>query len=308
MAGRFARRIGSDAGNGGTGSDAGRIRDTDDANGIRAGRHAPVIRCRDLAVGHGGDPVLTDVSFDVRPGETLALVGRSGSGKTTLLKTLAGTLDPLAGEGTVLGTTLPSPPPAGEVGYVPQGLGLVEHATVERNVLHGTLSDLGPVRSILGRFPSETRERAHEALETVELGGTADRRVASLSGGQRRRVAIARALVQAPRVLLADEILSELDGETAEAIVDALRTLQAETGAAVVIVEHDLAVATALADRVGHIENGALRETAGGRSDNRVDERGERVERDEPDERDRLQSSHGRDEDQRDSPTGGDPS
>lgn len=213
-------------------------------------RSSPPIRCRGLSVGYDEEPVLEDLSFTVGKGSTLALVGRSGCGKTTLLKTLAGILNPLGGEATVLTTSLPQSPPPGELGYIPQSLGLVMHETVLTNVLHGRLSDLGRMRSLLGRFPTDAKTEAREAIERVGLDGYEQSRVKELSGGQRRRVAIARAFVQEPRVLLADEMLSELDGETAQSIVDCLVTLQQETGMSVVIVEHNLDVAKDLSDTV----------------------------------------------------------
>ncbi|WP_049891873.1 phosphonate ABC transporter ATP-binding protein [Natronococcus amylolyticus] len=221
-------------------------------------RSSPPIRCRGLSVGYNEDPVLENLSFTVGNGSTVALVGRSGCGKTTLLKTLAGILDPLDGEATVLSTSLPQSPSPGELGYIPQSLGLVMHETVLTNVLHGRLSDLGRMRSLLGRFPADAKTDAREALERVGLDGYEQSRVKELSGGQRRRVAIARAFVQEPRVLLADEMLSELDGETAQSIVDCLITLQQETGMSVVIVEHNLEMAKDISDTVLRLGAGGI--------------------------------------------------
>ena len=221
---------------------------------------SPPIRCHNLSVGYGGTPVLKDLSFTVGEGSTLALVGRSGCGKTTLLKTLAGILDPLDGDATALGATLPQAPPDGTLGYIPQSLGLVMHGTVLRNVLHGTLADLGRFRSLLGRFPPEAEQAARTAIEEVGLAGMAHRRVKELSGGQRRRVAIARAFVQRPQVLLADEMLSELDDETAHSIVECLGTLQAESEMAVVVVEHDLDMAEEISDQLLRLADGSIQE------------------------------------------------
>lgn len=218
----------------------------------------PPIRCRDLSVGYGGDPVLEDLTFSVADGTTVALVGRSGCGKTTLLRTLAGILPPLDGTVTVLGTHLPESPPAGELGYVPQGLGLVTHETVIRNVLHGRLSDLGRLRSLIGRFPDDATADARAAIERVGLGGTEHSRVHELSGGQRRRVAIARAFVREPRLLLADEMLSELDPETTRSIVNCLHALQAEVGTTIVMVEHNHDVARDIADTILSVGDGRI--------------------------------------------------
>lgn len=219
---------------------------------------SPPIRCHGLSVGYNGEPILEDLSFTVEGGSTLGIVGRSGCGKTTLLKTLAGVLEPLKGEATVMGTSLPRSPPSGELGYIPQGLGLVMHGTVLRNVLHGALSDLGRLRSLLGRFPQHAEREARAAIEMVGLAGTEQRRITELSGGQRRRVAIARAFVQEPRVLLADEILSQLDEETAASIVDCVHTLQEETGMTVVIVEHNIGVAHEISNQLLRLEAGGI--------------------------------------------------
>lgn len=197
----------------------------------------------------------------VPAGSTLALVGRSGCGKTTVLKTLAGIIPPLGGAASVLGRTLPAEPPAGAMGYIPQGLGLVPHETVLRNVLCGRLAELGTLRSLLGRFSEGDRRAAIRAIDRVGLEGKGNVRVTELSGGQRRRVAIARAFVQRPRVLLADEMLSELDHETAASIVRCLTVLQSETAMTVVVVEHDLDVAHEIADEVlGLVDTGDVRE------------------------------------------------
>lgn len=218
------------------------------------------IRCQDLAVGYNGTPVLEGLRFEVQPGDTVAIVGRSGCGKTTVLKTLAGILEPLGGEATVLGSRLPALPPAGELGYIPQSLGLVDHETALRNVLHGTLSGMGALRSLLGVFPSDTKREARKALQEVGLEGLEDKRVKQLSGGQKRRVAIARAIVQRPSVLLADEILSELDVETAQSVIDSLRVLQRDGDMTVLIVEHDLDVAWEISDTLIRLDSGGIKE------------------------------------------------
>ena len=218
----------------------------------------PPIACDGLAVGYDGTPVVDGVSFTVADGSTTAIVGPSGSGKTTLLRTLAGIVDPVGGRAVVLGATLPETPPDGEVGYIPQDLGLVPHRTAMTNVLHGTLAGLGPVMSLLGRFPADARAEATDALGKVGLDGMEHQRVRTLSGGQRRRVAIARALVQGPRLLLADEMLSELDEDTASAIVALVTDLQERTGMTLVFVEHDRRIAEQLADQLLRCDEGTI--------------------------------------------------
>ena len=223
---------------------------------------SPPIRCHGLTVGYDGVPVLEDVSFTINAGDTMALVGPSGSGKTTVLKTLAGILPPFQGEAIVLGHRLPATPPAGSVGYIPQRLGLVPHEPVQKNVLHGRLAELGRMRSFLGTFPAAAVEDAVTAIDQVGLSGLEHKRVKELSGGQQRRVAIARAFLQEPQVLLADEMLSELDQDTTESIVRCLTTLKAETGMTVVMVEHNLTVAHEIADVVLSVSEDGVVEAA----------------------------------------------
>lgn len=231
---------------------------------------SPPLYCNDLSVGYGGNPVLRNVSVSVDAGSTIALAGPSGCGKTTLLKTLAGILEPMSGEAVVVGTTLPATPPPGSLGYIPQNLGIVLHETVLRNVLHGTLTDLSGIRSVFGRFPERAKQDAVDAINRVGLAGTEHHRVSTLSGGQRRRVAIARAFVQQPTVLLADEILSELDEVTAQSVITCMQELQQETAMAVLLVEHNTDIAEEIADRLLFVDSDRHQQPVAHRSQARL--------------------------------------
>ena len=217
------------------------------------------IAAKGLTVGHSAEKVLLrDISFELRRGESLAFVGASGCGKTTLLKTLAGILPLLDGEASVLGTALPSRPPRGKVGYIPQNLGLVQNATVLENVLYGLAAELTTSRSISGVFPEEHLSRARAALAEVGLSHKADSSPRQLSGGEKRRVAIARAIVQRPEVLLADEMFSELDPKSAEEVLAALKRIQDGHGTAIVLVEHNLTMACGTADTIVGLRDGGI--------------------------------------------------
>lgn len=199
---------------------------------------------------------LTDVSFEVAPGEMVAVVGRSGSGKTTLLNLLGGLDRPDAGEVRVDGTDVTGLDDQGlsrlrreSVSYVFQTFGLVAALTAAENV--GI-----PLR--LRRMPADQREkRVDLLLRLVGLHGHSDQRPAELSGGQQQRVAIARALAGSPRLLIADEPTGQLDAETGLTVMALLRGLVESEGVTAIVSTHD-PVMMALADRVLTISDGRV--------------------------------------------------
>jgi ABC-type phosphate/phosphonate transport system ATPase subunit len=213
----------------------------------------------DLRLGYGrGADVVRGVDLELAAGETVAILGPSGGGKSTLLKAIAGLLPPRGGTLDVLGATWPERPAPGSVAYVPQRLGLVRHTSVLDNVLHGALHEATFLQSLFHRVPRVLRDRGLRAIEALGLAGKEHEPVYRLSGGQQRRVAVARALVQRPRLLLADEFLSELDPATVDAVVASVRSLQAETHMAILLVEHQLEEALRIADRVYRLKGGVL--------------------------------------------------
>jgi len=180
-----------------------------------------------LAAGYEGEPAISDVSFSLRPGERMALLGPNGGGKTTLLRALLGELRPLAGKLRV----------GARCATVPQ---------TERSQLDYPVSALDvAAMGALSRLPwwrrpgRREREAAMEALGRVDLGDLAGETFGKLSGGQRQRVLIARSLVQDAQILLLDEPFSGLDRPSSERLEELVEALAAE-GRAAVIATHDL--------------------------------------------------------------------
>ncbi len=201
-------------------------------------------------------PLATIPSLLIKKGEILAIAGPSGIGKSTLLKTIAGLVSPLQGSLEVCGATLPKRPHRGDLGYIPQKLGLIRHASVMHNVLIGSRASM--CRSMQIFTSKEAKESARNAIFEMGLEQKMWDPVKRLSGGQQRRVATARTLAQAPRLILADEFLSELDDETVSNVAGTVVRYARENEAAVILVEHDVSRARELADRLVVMDDGRL--------------------------------------------------
>jgi len=202
--------------------------------------------------------IFSDMNFDVRAGEALAIVGESGSGKSTLLH-LLGALDrPTAGKvwfGATDLNSLDDEAAAGfrnrELGYVWQFHYLLPEFSALENVAMPLL--------ISGTDRAEALKRAGQWLNEVGLADRAEHRPGELSGGEQQRVALARALIAQPKVLMADEPTGDLDGKTAEAVLALILRLHREHGLTSLLVTHNLDFA-ARCDRVLRIRDGRLEE------------------------------------------------
>lgn len=192
-----------------------------------------------------------DVSFEVGPGELLALVGASGSGKTTTLRMAAGYETPDSGTVTLGGKDITRVAPERRgFGMVFQHYALFPHMPVEDNVAFGL--------EARGVSKAERLTQARAALANVGLEGAGSRAIQSLSGGEQQRVALARALVIEPRALLLDEPLSNLDPTLRHAMRDDLRAMLHRVGVPALFVTHDQEDAFAVADRIALLKKGKL--------------------------------------------------
>ncbi|MGV7031011.1 ABC transporter ATP-binding protein [Methylobacterium symbioticum] len=199
-----------------------------------------------------GGRILDGVSFDLKEGEVVALLGRNGMGKTTLMRALCGQLPLQAGTIRCGGQSLGGQPTfqfarAG-IGYVPQGREIFANFTVEENLMLGALGKPSLPRSL----PAETFE-----IFPI-LGERRAQRAGTLSGGQQQQLAIMRALVGQPRLLLLDEPSEGIQPSIVDEIAVTLGRIARERGLTVLIVEQNLDFVEQLASRILFMENGRI--------------------------------------------------
>jgi osmoprotectant transport system ATP-binding protein len=202
-----------------------------------------------------GQVLLRDLTFSVKSGETLVLLGRSGAGKSTALKLINRMLEPASGEILIEGKSAPAWDPIAlrrHIGYVIQEIGLFPHYTVEKNI------SLVPR---LEHWPEDrTRSRVADLMKLVGLDAAQflPRFPHELSGGQRQRVGIARALAADPPILLMDEPFGALDPLTRGEVQREFQQLEQLIHKTVVLVTHHVGEALLLGTRIGVIDAGAL--------------------------------------------------
>lgn len=199
---------------------------------------------------------LRETDLDIAPGEIVGLLGFSGAGKSTLLRLMNVLETPSSGTVRIGGRDLTGLTDSDlraarrKIGMIFQQFNLLSHATALENVAFAL--------RIAGVGKSERDRRAAEALDIVGLSDKAGSYPAQLSGGQRQRVAIARALVNEPGVLLCDEATSALDPHTSLSILRFLKDLNATRGTTIVVVTHDIKVASYICSRCAIMQDGQI--------------------------------------------------
>lgn len=217
-----------------------------------------------IAKRFGERTILDGVSFTVRRGETVALIGANGAGKSTLLRCLLRLVEPDAGDALVLGARTGGLGPRAlrrlraRVGFVFQRHNLVPRLSVLTNVLHGALGRAGVAAALSATAPERLRREALVCLDRVGLAALARQRADTLSGGQSQRVAIARALMQRPAAVLADEPVASLDPAAGEEVMALFSALVREDGLTLLFTTHNMAHAAGHADRVIGLRDGRI--------------------------------------------------
>jgi len=212
-----------------------------------------LFEARNLCVGYGGAPAISDVSIEVDEGEIVSVIGPNGAGKSTLINAIAGLLDWQVGTIHLAGVDLKSVPPhlvcAQGIALVPEGRRLFPGMSVEENL------DIGCYRPEARARRAASLERAYTLFPVLrerrsQLAGT-------LSGGQQQMVAIARALMAQPRLLLLDEPSLGLAPAIVADMFRVIRVIQ-EEGVAILLVEQNVAQAMEIADRAYVLEEGRI--------------------------------------------------
>jgi branched-chain amino acid transport system ATP-binding protein len=237
-------------------------------------RVEPILEVRDVNLRFGGVSALTDVSFEVFPGELFAIIGPNGAGKTSLFNSLTGVYTPQ--EGAVRLAAHPGDQPVDVIGrktHVVNRLGvartfqnirLFPALTALENVMIGveTRQKSGPVSAML-RLPRqrrEEREAREKALEMLDYVGlrreVADQLSVNLAYGDQRRVEIARALASDPKLLLLDEPTAGMNPQESARLTDFMRQLREERDLTILLIEHDMKVVMGVSERVTVLDHG----------------------------------------------------
>lgn len=208
-----------------------------------------------LCVHLGDQHIVKNMSFALSEGEIGCLLGPSGCGKTTILRTIAGFQPPSKGRVLIAGKEIASnqnvtSPEARQIGMVFQDLALFPHMNVRKNIAFG----------MPGRSRKDIKKRVDELLDLVAMSEYADSYPHELSGGQQQRVALIRAMAPRPPVLLLDEPFSSQDTERRVKLAHEVREILKRDGITAILVTHDQYEAFAIADHIGVIHNGSLKQ------------------------------------------------
>ena len=211
-----------------------------------------------------GTQALKDVSFSVRPGEFVVIIGLSGSGKSTLMRCINRLIEPTSGKVFLDDIEVTALAPEAlrqvrrQIGMIFQQFNLVKRSSVVMNVLSGRLGYLPAAWALTNYFPRTLREQALGHLATVGIPEKAYTRADQLSGGQQQRVGIARALMQDPKLILADEPVASLDPATSHSVLRYVEDLNRRDGITVMCSLHFLSLARRYGTRLIALKAGEI--------------------------------------------------
>ncbi len=215
------------------------------------------VNAKNIVFGYSSTPVIRDVSFQAESGEFISIIGPNGSGKSTLLKTINGLYIPESGQVELLGKNIEEykrKDIAKKISLVPQDTSLDFEFTIEEVVTMGR-------HPFKGRFEKEDamdKELIYEAMEMTNTFDIRDRLITEISGGERQRVFIAKALAQNTQIMLLDEPTSHLDINHQIDILNLLRKMNQEKGITIILVIHDINLATRYSDRILLLKKGSI--------------------------------------------------
>lgn len=220
------------------------------------------LKLTDVSVNLGDNRILDKISFSVARGSIGCLVGPSGCGKTTLLRTIAGFEHPAKGSIDLNGSpvALDSAPEQRNVGMVFQDLALFPHMSVRKNIAFGIRGKLGRCDNSVRLGRRQIQERVDELLDLVQMAEHAEKMPHQLSGGQQQRIALIRAMAPKPDLLLLDEPFSSQDTELRVKLAHEVRDILKRDGITAMLVTHDQHEAFAIADEIGVMAEGCLRQ------------------------------------------------
>lgn len=207
---------------------------------------------------------LKDVNLTISKGDFVVVVGLSGAGKSTLLRSINRLQDISSGDIKINGKSITKAHGKElrllrrDIGMIFQNFNLVKRSSVFRNVLSGRVAYYSSWKTTFNLFSKEDKQRAYDALKTVDLADKVYTRADELSGGQQQRVAIARVLTQNPEIILADEPTASLDPKTSERVLNDLKMLNEKYGMTVVANLHSVALARKFGNRILGVRAGQI--------------------------------------------------
>ena len=216
-----------------------------------------MIRAENIYKSFKEQPVLEDVTLDIREGETLAVIGRSGSGKSVFMKHIIGLLQPDRGRILVDGVDINAVSykelrrVRRQFGVLFQGGALFDSMTAFDNIAF-------PLRTFSDAPVDKIRKRVQDCLEMVQLKGIERKKPSELSGGMQKRVALARAIALEPKYIIYDEPTSGLDPETSNRIDALINSLTERLSVTSIVITHDMHSVLQIADRVAFIYSGRI--------------------------------------------------